>query len=1338
MTRRCCTGKPGKHLPGWILAFLMLGFLQAPSLRAAQQFEGVCAGVKLEIAQELTFERVGFLATLEITNNEIDASITDFSAALTFASPDWGSAAVATDASGLFHIGPPELEGISRVDGSGLIKPGETAVIRWFIIPKIDAGGTTPKGMRYVVGADLGGSIYGERISPRILAVIPDTILVKPEPQLEITYFQPRDVEGDDPFTIDVAESPVPFTLGVLVKNVGYGWADRVRVASEQPRIVENLQNTLIMARLIGSRIGDAPSDPALTLHLGNIAPGQCRTGAWDMITTLSGEFVEFNASYTHASELGGRETSVIKDLKAYFIVREVMDDRPGRDSLRDFLADTVNDGQPVPDTVFSTDCTTEPVNRLTDVAVVSQGPRTATISATADIGNWVYFRLTDPAQAKYPIASVVRSDGKVLNLNNAWTNVRYDRQTNEKLTWLNLFDFVSVGSYEYTVTYASPAPDTLPPVSTLRFSGPVERSGGAWHVTTETQLYFTVEDESPASVLYQIDGDGYRPGQPFFLVLPGTHTVAYYASDDQGNAEASHTATVILSAGYPALTKLLSDTPVLFISGMSLSVRPGEVAVAYEASSEVSLEARAEVFSGAYGSVTLEGIPSSPSPGTNVTITVGGRHVDYYRYRLSQGDWSAETAAGTPLALSGLSPGIVTLSVTGRSRYGSYPPESGAVTAMWEVSPTAVLSITGLTETPTRSTDASLTVNGADRYCYRLDGGFYRPETAAGAPIVLSNLSEGGHVVEVLSRLPAQACPASGAGTALGWTVDRNYGLQFPESLRVRRVALGPVSPGAHEYVWDGRNDAGVVVPPGWYTVRLTLTDGLGRSKAGVLLVAVGDMLAHGSVLSDAGVAGQKDVHASGRWVVWQDQRSGYWNIYARDVLDSAATAFPVSPLANNQERPRTDGRFVVWESRQADGTWDILVKDLETLNPEVAITATPDRNERRPSISWPWVVYQHQPAGNPSAPWQVEAYNLISLVAAPVDATGSDQLDPVIHRQRVVWTDYRDSGPGEIYTRNLSKDGVRRITQNSAGQFHPAVSDDWIVWADTRNTQVDLYGYDLLRNREVRLTSTAEDEAQPFLNGKWVVYTEDSTGEALTNVRMLHLANFETVHLTNAPSYKQRPALASGQVFWLDSGTGVQRVMSGSLPDLQPVFNNRNLVAVTEGMASNMGDAFTLLEHWNTQAGVTELRRYTSLLPLVSEAATWTSGAPSGTNFPLVPGSFVWVRFLGTRILDLGPNTSSPGPLGACEAISLAAGTTILSYSCFPDDYSAYDLIREVGLDQVRSVRSLDSETGVWSVAQVEAGSIVGENFRIPRVAVVMLDMALEKNSWKPGSRP
>ena len=70
------------------------------------------------------------------------------------------------------------------------------------------------------------------------------------------------------------------------------------------------------------------------------------------MITSLSGEFVEFKATYRHADDLGGESTSLIKSLNAHFIAREVINDEPGRDLIKDFLADTDRDSHILPDTL--------------------------------------------------------------------------------------------------------------------------------------------------------------------------------------------------------------------------------------------------------------------------------------------------------------------------------------------------------------------------------------------------------------------------------------------------------------------------------------------------------------------------------------------------------------------------------------------------------------------------------------------------------------------------------------------------------------------------------------------------------------------------------------------------------------------------------------------------------------------------------------------------------------------------------------------------------------------------------------------------------------------------
>jgi beta propeller repeat protein len=334
---------------------------------------------------------------------------------------------------------------------------------------------------------------------------------------------------------------------------------------------------------------------------------------------------------------------------------------------------------------------------------------------------------------------------------------------------------------------------------------------------------------------------------------------------------------------------------------------------------------------------------------------------------------------------------------------------------------------------------------------------------------------------------------------------------------------------------------------------------------------------------------------------------------------------------------------------------------------------------------------------------------------------------LDPEVQAGRVVWQDWRDVGPGEIYYANLETGQQLRITTNSFGQYHPALYDQWIVWQDTRNGQVDLYGFDLLRQAEVQLTSTAENETRPYLDGPWVVCLEDSLGPLTANLRLVHLPSLGAVPLTRTSTLKDRPALAGGKVLWLDSSNNLSSVQAAALPSLQAVFQNRNTVVVTPAMAAYQQNAYALLTLWHAQAGLQELTHYTTLVPqVVRETVSWTNGAPSGPNFALAAGDFLWVKFADPRVMDLGLNSAGP--------VNLVAGANVLSYAGFPSQYSAYQLLTQLGLANAGGVRRLDSESGRWVVAEVIDGKLVGVDFTIPRVAVLLLDLANPVSNFKP----
>lgn len=1299
---------------------------------SAQQYQGFCSYVKMEIQQQMAIERTGFLATLEVTNNESDAIITDFSAMLTFSKTilDENEEPIKIESSDLFFVQPPTLRGITSIDGRGQIAPGETATVEWFIIPKITAGGESPLGLQYNIGANLAGSIYGLEIAPEILEVIPDTITVRPEPQLEITYFQPRDVEGDDPFTMDIVEPSVPFTLGVLVKNVGFGQANKVTVDSEQPRLVEDPEGLLMVPKLLSARISDEPlsGTPSLKLNLGNIPPQDCRKGAWDMITTLSGEFTEFNARYTHADELGGQATSLIKSINAFFMVREVLNDQPGRDNLFDFLATTdKSQTDLIPDTLYESDCNTLPVNHLLQVSAEQNGAAGTKVSAVADFENWVFIRTNDPQQGKYEIESVIRSDGKVLNPRNYWKNTRYQEFTNNQLNYLNIFDFVSLGEYEYEVRYALPENDLEAPVSTLQFSGEHEYVGETVFVTPETQMFFLVEDISTVGTFYRTDGGEFVPAYPFTIEEPGNYTLEFYSEDAAENIEETQSVSIVVAGGYPEIENFGASTSEILIAGDSISVRDTEAQFSADATtSAATLVADLEVYSGVFAWPTLTNIPSTPTSQDSATISVGGNNVDFYRFKLNGGDWSTEAPVADPIELTGLE-GDVTLIVSARNEFGGYfEGDEGLLTANWTVDSDAP-EVTFLSpETPTRNTDATINVQNVDEFRFSINGGYYHAPQLVNAPISLNRLSEQKHTVSVIGKTGGTWQDQESA-TSVSWIVDRSYGYELPENALIYSEHLGNVS-GQVRFSWDGHLASGAPAPYGWYTVKFTLTDGLNRKTTSTKLVQVGDLLPDRKLLSGNGVARQSEVDGRGKWSVWQDQRSGVWNIYAKDVLTSESTELAITDSTLNQEKPDTDGNYVVWQARQADGNTDIWVKSLDDNSDPYAVTTTSTQNEVNPVIDYPWVVYQRKSnTSSSNVPWQLFAKNLISQQETAIDLTSSDQINPAIHKSRVVWEDSRDVGSSEIYMKDLRTGIVTRITSNIAGQYHPSIEDQWVVWADNRtNNQLDLYAYNILRGVEIQLTDTVEDESKPSVNGEWVVFEEDSSGELQINLRLLYLPNSETVQLTNAPSNKETPRLVSGKVVWTDVSDAVSSIRVGTLPNLKPVFENQNMIAVTDGLLRYKQTAGQLLQSWSSEAGVIEITRYNQFLPaVVTDTITWDNGVV-GDDFELANGDFLWVKFNSTKILDFST--------GECSNFDLPAGVNVLVNQCIPDDFTAYRLLNSLGKDKVNAVRSLDSQSGKWQVATVSEGKIIGENFELPPMSVVLIDASQEISNWTP----
>lgn len=428
-----------KIAAAWIMLFLTLCGL------TAQADDSICARVKIEIEQEMTLERQAFEAVMRISNGLSDVQLENVAIAVNFSDEEGNTVLASSDpdnTEALFFITLEEMENIADVDGAGIVEPATTADIRWLIVPAPGAAEGQPEGTLYYIGATL---TYVVNDRENITEVSPDYIFVKPMPELTLDYFLPENVYGDDAFTPEV-EPPVPFSLGVRVGNNGQGIAREVNIDSADLTIVENEQDLLIDFVIESTEVNGESRSETLQVELGDVDAGAAAVARWIMSCSLSGRFVEFDARFAHANELGGELTSLLADVRTHFLVRDVLVDLQGRDAIRDFLA---RDGD-VYRVYESENVDTEVEDRSAGAALtlVSAIGSEQVYSLTFPAGQgFAYVCLDDPADGEKMIKSIMRSDGKNIPQANGWlSKTRTGGDPWEH--FFNLFDVNTTGSY--------------------------------------------------------------------------------------------------------------------------------------------------------------------------------------------------------------------------------------------------------------------------------------------------------------------------------------------------------------------------------------------------------------------------------------------------------------------------------------------------------------------------------------------------------------------------------------------------------------------------------------------------------------------------------------------------------------------------------------------------------------------------------------------------------------------------------------------------------------------------------------------------------------------------
>ena len=291
----------------------------------------MCIDLVITIEQRVTFERQAFRASLKFTNTNANYSLSDVNVSVLFFDSE------GNPANDKFFLRLDEKSGLT----GDTLPPQGQAKLRWLIIPKV--GAAEKFRTRYYVMANITARVGNTTL---VYETWPALIEVEPVPQLELDYVIPPRVYGDDPYTPE-KEPPVPFVFGVRVKNVGYGIAKNLRIASAQPKIEKaNYPGVYIDFRILGTMVNGRKVPNSLTIDFGDLNPGESSTAAWIMIAEVTGDFVYYNATFRHSDELGGNETSLIKEVRTHFLLR-AFNNTASDDGMLDFLVDDDRDGIP-------------------------------------------------------------------------------------------------------------------------------------------------------------------------------------------------------------------------------------------------------------------------------------------------------------------------------------------------------------------------------------------------------------------------------------------------------------------------------------------------------------------------------------------------------------------------------------------------------------------------------------------------------------------------------------------------------------------------------------------------------------------------------------------------------------------------------------------------------------------------------------------------------------------------------------------------------------------------------------------------------------------------------
>jgi PGF-pre-PGF domain-containing protein len=213
--------------------------------------------------------------------------------------------------------------------------------------------------------------------------------------------------------------------------------------------------------------------------------------------------------------------------------------------------------------------------------------------------------------------------------------------------------------------------------------------------------------------------------------------------------------------------------------------------------------------------------------------------------------------------------------------------------------------------------------------------------------------------------------------------------------------------------------------------------------------------------------------------------------------------------------------------------------MQSIDQLNITETQVTTKESDQKNPVIYGDRIVWQDYSDDHGIYMYNISTHKEIQI-------TNNSLSSPAIYGDRIVWLD-RNGENYNIYIHNVSTSTETQITINGSTSRYPSIYGDRIVWEDSRNGYSDIYTYDLSTSKETQITTDKSSQSDPAIYGDRIVWVDQRNEKQ--NIYMYDISTSTESQITN-DDYQVNPSIYGDTIVWEGNQNGKPCIYMYDIP--------------------------------------------------------------------------------------------------------------------------------------------------------------------------------------------